>query len=373
MGRLGVSGVPEAVSAALILVYLEAFPQNSPSDRSWQSFAFDLIACFAAGVVGRWPRVGTAGVAVALGGMALTHPETVSMGVFTLFIPIVSNGAHGREMLRDLSAVGYTVLACLNTVPRAREVGEVIETVVLWMLLVGIAWAAGRTVNTLRRETQQQKQLREDALRRQRRGIARDLHDTVSYATSTMIMRAEQIKLRSPDPELNADLDFIISTGRRSIRDLRGMMEALRRNDPGLGESEEDSAWRLVTIGDVITERVTELAAHGIPLQVSVTDDIDSLPGSVREALGKLIVEATSNMVKHAAKGPCRMIIDVDDGVVEAVFTNPVRDGTIPVIGEGLRLGLIGAAERVEAIGGELETTQASGTWILRAQLPIGE
>ena len=35
-----------------------------------------------------------------------------------------------------------------------------------------------------------------------------------------MVMRAEQMKLRATDdPELLADLDFIIATGRRSVRD----------------------------------------------------------------------------------------------------------------------------------------------------------
>ena len=100
--------------------------------------------------------------------------------------------------------------------------------------------------------------------------------------------------------------------------------------------------------------------------------DLDSLPSSVRETLAKLVVEATSNMVKHAGKGPCRLIIEVQDDTLEAVFTNRLRAGHRQ---DGGRpgLGLVGAAERVRAIGGELEATAASGTWILRAQLPIGE
>ncbi|NLE17262.1 MAG: hypothetical protein GX632_01815, partial [Propioniciclava sp.] len=278
----------------------------------------------------------------------------------------------GRTVLRDIAAPLYFALAIVKTMPLNDTLSDQLQTVIIWAVLVGLAWGTGRTIHRLRREGQEQAELRTAALRSQRRSIARDLHDTVSYATTTMIMRAEQIKLRAgDDPQLTEDLDFIIATGRRSVRDLRGMMETLRRNDPEL-DLEQNTPWRLLTVTDVIAERRAELAAHGLTLQVTSDADLDSLPSSVRETLAKLVVEATSNMVKHAGKGPCRLIIEVQDDTLEAVFTNRLRAGHRQ---DGGRpgLGLVGAAERVRAIGGELEATAASGTWILRAQLPIGE
>lgn len=369
VARVGRSGLPEAVTGTLVFVYNEAFP--SPTDRPPVEFVTELAICFFAALTGRWPRVGTLGVGATLLLIVLVGQDTFPVTALVAFLPVVSNGARGRTVLRDIAAVLYFALAVIMTLPMNNSLSDQIQTVIIWVVLFGLAWAAGGTINRLRREGEKQASLRTDALRSQRRSIARDLHDTVSYATTTMIMRAEQIKLRiTDDPQLTADLDFIIATGRRSVRDLRGMMETLRRNDPEL-DLEGDAPWRLHTVSDVIRERHDELAAHGLTLQVNAEADLDALPASVRETLAKLIVEATANMVKHAGQGPCRLIIEVNDDVLEAVFTNPLRAGTEPSRDTGL--GIIGAGERVRAIGGELGTTAASGTWILRAQLPLGE
>lgn len=370
VAQLGRSGVPEAVTASLIFIYNEAFPSLT-WDRSVTGAALDFLICLFAGMAGRWPRLGTAGVAVCLVLFVMATPE-LSTTVFVMLVPLVSTGAHGRTHLRDLSPPVYFVLAVAKTIPFNETISDQVQTVIIWAGLIGLAWGTGRTVHRLRREGEEQAELRTKALRGQRRSIARDLHDTVSYATTTMIMRAEQIKLRHPDdPQLAEDLDFIIATGRRSVRDLRGMMETLRRNDPEL-DLEQATPWRLLTVSDVIQERRAELASHGLTLEVSAGAELDELPNSVRETLAKLVVEATSNMVKHAGKGPCRLIIEVHDNMLEAVFTNPLRPG-VPGGDAHAGLGLVGAAERVRALGGELEATAASGTWILRAQLPVGE
>ena len=370
VARLGRSGVPEAIVGLFAYMYNEAFP-SIDGNRTLAEAIVDFLLCFFAALTGRWPRVGTLGVAATLIAQVLVSDE-LSVTVFAMFVPIVSNGAHGRTVLRDIAAPLYFALAIVKTMPLNDTLGDQLQTVIIWAVLVGLAWGTGRTIHRLRREGQEQAELRTAALRSQRRSIARDLHDTVSHATTTMIMRAEQIKLRvGDDPQLTEDLDFIIATGRRSVRDLRGMMETLRRNDPEL-DLEQNTPWRLLTVTDVIAERQAELAAHGLTLQVTSDADLDSLPSSVRETLAKLVVEATSNMVKHAGKGPCRLIVEVQDDTLEAVFTNRMRSGHRTDTGRS-GLGLVGAAERVRAIGGELEATAASGTWILRAQLPIGE
>lgn len=369
IGRLGSSGLPEALAGGVLLTYVETFPTGTAL-RTPTNFWLDLGICLGAAIVGRWPRIGAITVGVALMAMALLPQGRLPLTVLALLIPVVSTGAHGRTQLRDLASVWYFGAALMLTLPMTTNVIEQVETVVIWAITIGVAWLTGHTMNRLRRETDKQVELRTEALRNQRRSVARDLHDTVSYSATTMVMRAEQIKLRTDDPELIEDLDFIISTGRRCVRDLRGMMETLRRNDPEL-DLEEDAPWRLLTVHDVIRERQEELAAHGITLQVSTDSDLDSLPGSVRETLAKLVVEATSNMVKHAGRGPCRLIIEVHDNVLEAVFTNPLRPDATVSSTSGL--GIIGASERVRAVGGELEATAASGTWILRVQLPLGE
>ena len=367
LARLGTSGFPEAAMATVLFLYVEVF--STPSGDRTSVFAVNALLCGSAAVSGRWPRLGVAGVITGLTIMNAIPADQLRMSTLALFIPIVSTGMRGRTWLADVFSIVSYLLACILTVPLSDGMSEKVESVIVWGLAIGLARIIGHTIDRLRRETKAHAALRFASLRRQRRDIAHDLHDTLAYATTTMIMRAEQMKLRTDDPATQADLDFIISTGRRSVRDLRSMMEALRRNDPDQA-SGTVTMWRLVTIADVLDERVKELNAHGLALQVSAPKDIDHLlPESIRETLGKLIVEATSNMVKHAAPGPCRVIIEVDENAAEAVFTNLTEPGSF-ASDEGL--GLLGAAERVEALGGEFEATAASGTWIVRAQLPLG-
>ena len=372
VGQLGLAGVPEALAALTILVYNELFEHFPVTgmERSPEAAFIDIWWCLLAGMTGRWPRIGTVGVGVGLlASILLGLPASVAL--LALFIPVVSNAAHGRRSLQDATPLSYWAGALAWTIPQARGTSEVVQTIVIWAVFIGVAWLSGRTIQRLRDEGERQVVLRGEALRSQRRSIARDLHDTVSYATATMIMRAEQVKLRSSDPELIRDLDFIIATGRRSVRDLRGMMETLRRNDPDL-EPSAPVPRQLLTPTEALSRQRIELAAHGLQLQISAEDDLDGLHDSVREALARLIVEATSNMAKYAARGPCQVIVEAHHDAVEVVFTNQIAAGAASRNTTGLGLGLIGANERVEALGGELETSALGNTWILRARLPLG-
>lgn len=373
--RYADSGVLEAVFAALILLYSETFygaPGVAP--LTWPQFVVDSALCIAAGTSGRWPRGGGIATGVILMAMPLVHQGAPPAAVIAIVIPILAAGTRGLTRLRALLSVWYVAGASILSMPTASTSAGAVQTVLVWVILIGIAWAAGGTIHSLVQQSERLSQQRIEAVRSQRRSIARDLHDTVAYATSTMIMRAEQIKLRGvDDPALAEDLDFIISTGRRSIRDLRGMMETLRRNDPSLDSEYENSPWRIVSFAELLPQRIAELEAHGFQVNAQVDLAHQELPDSVREALGKLVVEATSNMVKHAPPpGPIRILIERHDDLVEAVFTNPLRPGR-PAPREWDGFGLVGARERIEALGGELESTAASGTWLLRAQLPVGE
>lgn len=370
LSRLGSGGVLEAIIALSIFVFAEV--NYGPPGLTWVQFLADAFLAFFAGASGRWPVIGGIGAGLGLTVVAFSHGYSLSLAIFCMFVPVVSTGAHGLGRLRDILSIWYLATILTATTTTAPTAGEAIQSALIFGALMAGAWATGRTIGRLREERGAERQRQVDALRAQRRTIARDLHDTVAYSTTTMIMRAEQIKLSVTDDELRDDLDFIINTGRRSVRELRGMLEALRRNDPSFDISNNDGAspWRIVELDDVLETQRAELAAHGLTLAVTRDVDLHDLPGSVREAVAKLVVEATSNMVKHAAPGPCQVLLDRHDNTLEVVFTNRLRRTTKK--GSESGLGLLGATERVEALGGTLEATRASDTWILSAQLPLG-
>lgn len=371
VSRLGSGGVVEAAVALLIFVFSEI--NYGPPALTWPQFLADAFLAFFAGASGRWPLIGGVGAGLGLTAIGFVHGYDLSLVTFCMFIPVISAGAHGHGRLRDTLALWYLATIVVAVTTTAPGVSEAIQSALIFSGLMVGAWATGRTIGRLRLERRADRQRQVDALRAQRRTIARDLHDTVAYSTTTMIMRAEQIKLRSDDEQLQQDLEFIITTGRRSLRELRGMLEALRRSDPSFDLTTENagSSWRLVELEDVLEAQRAELAAHGLTLALTRDVDLTDLPGSVREAVAKLVVEATSNMVKHAAPGPCRILMDRQDGTLEVVFTNRIR-GAQGGKSADAGLGLLGATERVEALGGTLEATRASDTWVLSAQLPLG-
>ena len=94
--------------------------------------------------------------------------------------------------------------------------------------------------------------------------------------------------------------------------------------------------------------------------------------GAAREALTKVLVEATGNMIKHGdPAGPASILIEGDLDEVEAVFINRPRRAGSPRASSA-RLGLVGARERVEALGGEVDVTSESPDWVVRVRIPLG-
>lgn len=76
-------------------------------------------------------------------------------------------------------------------------------------------------------------------------------------------------------------------------------------------------------------------------------------------------------MTKHAPPGAhCSIMVDMDSTGVEAVFSNPRSASSSRKAVGGL--GLIGATERVQALGGELQTLASDDQWVLTVAIPSG-
>ncbi len=367
---LGRKGVVEAVVAVIIAVFLVLFARVRYPDAS--GIWLEIAVCVAAGTTGRWPRIGAVATGILLT-LLLAYPmDLPRFSVLAMFIPMVSLGARGVVGLRPFIFVWYLLVAGLLDSGLEGSLDEFGMGVVGWLFFALLAWVAGSSVRVVVVDHKAAEQAKADALKGERRAIARDLHDTVAYSTTTMIMRAEQAKLRGvSDPELADDLDFIISAGRNSIRDLRSMLEVLRRSDPET-DSVPRSPWRIAPLQEVIDERCEHLESLGFEVASFVDMDLNSLPDSVKESLAKVIVEATANMAKHGStSGPCRVMIERDGVDVTAVFLNTVDEN----VGSSQQnhLGLVGLRERVEALGGSLNVRSTQPTWVLEARLPVGD
>jgi signal transduction histidine kinase len=362
-------GTIQAVLAALVALLPLSTPQRYTNDRV--GLMLELLLCAAIATVGRWPLQASMVAAALLTSFLAVPMDSQRPTRIAMVIVIATLGARGLSWLRTVITAWWLVITILidNTPPR--ELSVAVMQGFVWVLVGGAAWALGEAVRRVSVERARGQLDRTAAVQAQRRSIARDLHDTIAYSTTSIILRAEQAKLRGvTDPDVAADLDYIINAGRNTMRDLRGMMETLRRNDPD--GSAPQAPWQVSSLDEVLAARLAELRNNGFAVTSNVDVDRAALPESAREALTKVLVEATGNMITHGdPAGPASILIEGDPDEVEAVFINrPKRPGSPRVA--SAHLGLVGARERVEALGGEVDVTSESPDWVVRVRIPLG-
>ena len=238
-----------------------------------------------------------------------------------------------------------------------------------------MAWMIGDVIRRQRSEIGRLDEERELAVRAERLAIARDLRDAAADATARVAVRAEQATLRGvPDPELDADFAYIGATARQAGQDLRSMLAALHSSVDATPLDTAPAGWHITSLTDTLDGCAGELRRAGFTVEVAASFDEDSLARTGRDALGKVLIEATSNVAKYAdPTGPCRFLIDQDDTGTEVLVFSRRRPGdhrtpTDPATSSGF--GLTGARERLTAVGGELDTTATAKDWIVQVRLP---
>jgi signal transduction histidine kinase len=193
-------------------------------------------------------------------------------------------------------------------------------------LVLGGAWAIGWAVRRSRCYAQQ---LAEQAVVEERLRIARELHDVVAHSLGVIAVKAG---LANHVPESAPDAVRVIeSTSREALAEMRRMLGVLRaegslRPAPGLTELPE-----LVDV------------AREMGVEVSVDVRGGPLPDGIDLAVYRIVQEALTNVVKHAAPTSCQVLVEVAE-----------KEVRVDVINQGRQNGLRGMLERVAMFDGTL-------------------
>lgn len=361
-------GAGSTILAAVLLIYSRAFSQAIRNPNPAVDWVLDVVICTAAALSRRW--LIPAGIVV---GIALTawlfvpSGYVVPFGIFAFCIPIYSAVVSGRGGVGKVLALWYgmTVVVLFNRT--SEGIRESAATVGLVAIAVAATWMIGTAIHRYVRNLEDLRLVHQAESQLLRGEIARDLHDTVAGAMTRIVMRVEAAKLRGiSDPESLADLDYILDTGRQGSHDLRALLIALRDSDQPVSAA---PLWNIDSLGDVIDERAVELRQAGFTVESAVDLEEERLPPSIRNTMGKVVVEATSNILKHAVPGSAvTILVEQDTEQIEALFLN--RVGAKRTKSER-HLGLVGIGERLNTLGGELEHHKAGNTWVLNARLPL--
>ncbi|MBO1337235.1 sensor histidine kinase [Streptomyces sp. VRA16 Mangrove soil] len=247
-------------------------------------------------------------------------------------------------------------------------------------LVLGATWAAGAAVGE-RRESLRRviEQTAERAKVEERLRIARDIHDVVTHSVGLIAVKAgiaNHVVDTHPDEARDA-LVVIEDVSRKALRDMRATLTLLRKDENGrpdraLPDPRAPHDLRPVAgLGD-LPELVATAEAGGVRVDLS-THCPQQPPDGVATSAYRIVQEALTNTVKHAAPTHCRVRVTARNGLLEIDVDD---DGPAPgaahrpaVPGGGL--GLVGMRERATAHGGSLTAgPREGGGFRVAATLP---
>jgi two-component system sensor histidine kinase DesK len=191
------------------------------------------------------------------------------------------------------------------------------------------------------------------AVAEERLRFARDLHDVMGRNLSAIAVKSQlaaELVRRGRDGAVE-ELADISRVAEESLREVRDVVRGYRTSDlPG-----ELAGARSV------------LRAAGVEVTVRGEDDAVALPPPVQTALGWVVREAVTNVLRHSRATSCTVALSAGGGTAEL---DVVNDG---VTGEGAwGNGLTGLAERLAATGGRLTASRDGDRFVLTATVPVG-
>jgi signal transduction histidine kinase len=229
------------------------------------------------------------------------------------------------------------------------------------------AWAVGQAVRErrahLRAETER---LAERAVSEERLRIARELHDVVAHSMSLIAVKAGVANhvARSRPQETTDALRVIEDTSKQALTEMRRLLGVLRTDDTQ--RDELAPAPRL----DDLPELARRAASAGVRVALDLRADPD-VPAGVSLSAYRIVQEALTNVIRHAAPARCEVTVTARDGEVriEVVDDGPSRP--IPPAGRHPGHGLAGMRERALVCGGEFTAGPLNGSGFqVRARLP---
>jgi signal transduction histidine kinase/PAS domain-containing protein len=177
-----------------------------------------------------------------------------------------------------------------------------------------------------------------------RRRIERDLHDGVQQRLVSLALAQRNAQATIP-PEL-----FELQSQLSQVADgLAGVLEELRQMSRGIHPA-------ILASGGLAAALKTLARQSAVPVELVVRAETRA-PAAVEVAAYYVVSEALTNTAKHAHASLVRVAVAVGDGVLDISISDDGSGGADPANGSGL----IGLADRVDALGGTIEIVSPVG------------
>ena len=277
--------------------------------------------------------------------------------------------ARWSESLRAAAVLGLLAAATPVVVGLVQDPSEAASPI--WVVGIVFPWVLGRAFVRQAQLSAQleaaRRELAEQALLAERRGIARDVHDFVGHGLAAVMLQvtsARHVLRRDPASAEDA-LRSAEEVGRRSMEELRRTVMQLRSDD------EEAVAPTLPSAAE-IPALVDQARAGGLAVELRLQGDFTRVSAGVSVALYRITQEALANAARHAPRARTVIGLELTDGQVRLVAETSGPAGVPPTVDpEQPHYGLIGMRERAAALGGELAAGPTPDGWRVSCRLPF--
>jgi signal transduction histidine kinase len=356
---------------------LQVWLGHSIPDRPYQALAGAALGCTVA-VRRRWPLSAVSVVLVLMTVRMLSgelssfsHTAGVQVGVLLLFYGLGAFAPERRSVWMLALAVVTTSLNQLT-----KPGGGMGALFPMEAFAVLLPYAVGRAMRTgAARElaARDQAERLDSALLTSARAaacdersrIARELHDVIAHSVSVMVIQAggARLVMREEPDRSEESLQSVERAGREALVELRRLLGILGDGDPHALAPQPG------------LRDISPLLTHAQESGISVDLRVDGTPVPVPPALDlcayRIVQEALTNAIKHAA--PAHALVNVcwREGLVELeISDNGRRRRSFKRTTGGH--GIVGMRERVALHSGSLEAgAQPNGGFTIRARLPL--
>ncbi len=237
--------------------------------------------------------------------------------------------------------------------------GAMFALFVLLPLVAGLWAGARRQMHAALRA-----RARDQARVQERTRIAREMHDVVAHRVSLIVLQAGALEVNAEDAEVAAGAAQIRATGREALAQLREVLGVLR--PPG-----SDTRLAPPCGLDGLDPLLDRSRSAGLPVRRRDEGAVRPLSSAVERTVYHVVREALTNVHKHAGAVLTDVVLRYRPSALTVTVRNAAPEGPVaPVPGSGL--GLIGLRERIELLGGELDTrSHLDGGFTLVARLPV--
>ena len=260
--------------------------------------------------------------------------------------------------LRRSAALAVMLMTTVGLV--RGTVGDVLVTGVVVAFMVGLSlltsrccawnlsvlWEAERA-----REVEARLAVAEERLR-----FGRDLHDVLGRNLAVIALKAElAVQLgRRGRPEAVEQMIEVQRLAQESQREVRAVVRGYREAD----------------LDAELAGAQGVLAAAGI--DCTLTGSATGLPSPVQSALGWVVREAATNVLRHGDARLCTVSLNVTDGRAELSVENDGAGELTATTGDQPGSGLTGLRERLRELDGTLRAGPAAhGRFRLTAEVPL--